>query len=126
MAHIERVFEIPQKTLNRWKSSRQTSATGLAFLRLISTYPWLTEVAELKFDERAAEQILIREGGYAFHRYVSSVNGRAIEITMNGDYGRAVALMGVMPNNVARTEPEHESFSYVASVSNKPVITAVG
>lgn len=49
MARFERAFEIPQRTLNRWKSG-DFSSTSLALLRTVATCPWLVNVAEHRFE----------------------------------------------------------------------------
>lgn len=53
-AYIERVFDIPARTIARWKRGER-SATVVAFLRLLSTFPWLVEVAEENFSQREAD-----------------------------------------------------------------------
>lgn len=75
MAYVERAFELPIRTLNRWKSAGETSAASLAFLRLISTYPWLVDVADCKFDQRAAGLILWREALKAMSQYADENGG---------------------------------------------------
>lgn len=48
MAYIERVLELPARTLTRWKTG-DFSSSAIALLRIIKTYPWIIEVAEHKF-----------------------------------------------------------------------------
>ncbi|MCK4943937.1 MAG: hypothetical protein KAS65_10185 [Candidatus Aminicenantes bacterium] len=60
MAAIERALELPQRTISRWKSSKELSSIGIALLRIIRTYPWIIEVAEEKFDFNTALQIHIQ------------------------------------------------------------------
>jgi len=50
MALIERVFELPPRTLTRWKNG-DFSSSALSLLRIIFTYPWIIEVAENKFEK---------------------------------------------------------------------------
>ena len=57
-AGIERVLELPQRTLSQWRSSHEPAAGGLALLRLIRTYPWLLEVAADGYTSFAAKQTL--------------------------------------------------------------------
>jgi hypothetical protein len=52
-AYVERSFGLPQRTIARWKRGEQSSAM-LALLRLLCTYPWLTEVADSGFDPSTA------------------------------------------------------------------------
>lgn len=60
MAFFERAFELPIRTLTRWKTGDFSSAS-LALLRSVTTYPWLVEVAERKFNRNFANQVLLRE-----------------------------------------------------------------
>lgn len=60
MAFFERVFELPILTLTRWKTGN-FSSSSIALLRVIKTYPWITEVAEHRFDPNVARSILVRE-----------------------------------------------------------------
>jgi len=50
MATFERVFELPARTLTRWKNG-DFSSSALALLRIVITYPWMMEVAENKFEK---------------------------------------------------------------------------
>jgi len=61
MAMLERVFELPSRTLTRWKNG-DFSASTLALLRIIATYPWIIRVAENRFDQNHANFILIKVG----------------------------------------------------------------
>ncbi len=61
MAMLERVFELPSRTLTRWKNGDFSSST-LALLRIIATYPWIIGVAENKFDRNYASFVLIKVG----------------------------------------------------------------
>lgn len=53
MAWIERCLAIPQRTLHRWKKGKCT-ASDLALLRIIDTFPWILEVAKQGFSQKAA------------------------------------------------------------------------
>jgi len=59
MAMFERVFELPTRTLTRWKNG-DFSASSLALLRIIATYPWMIGVAEHKFEQTYASLILVK------------------------------------------------------------------
>lgn len=61
MAMFERVFELPSRTLTRWKNG-DFSASTLALLRIVATYPWMVNVAENKFERSYANFILIKVG----------------------------------------------------------------
>lgn len=60
MSFFERVFELPFRTLTRWKSG-DFSATSLALLRIVKTFPWIAEVAEERFSSDKVEEIMERE-----------------------------------------------------------------
>jgi DNA-binding transcriptional regulator YiaG len=60
-ANIERALSLPQRTLSRWKTGQDPSAAGLALLRIIRTYPWITDVADEGFEQGAARRILMEE-----------------------------------------------------------------
>ncbi len=59
MAMFERVFELPARTLTRWKNG-DFSASALALLRIVATYPWIIEVAEHKFEKNYASFVVIK------------------------------------------------------------------
>lgn len=59
MAMFERVFELPNRTLTRWKNG-DFSATTIALLRIIATYPWIIGVAENKFEPRYASIVVVK------------------------------------------------------------------
>lgn len=59
MAMFERVFELPTRTLTRWKGG-DFSASALALLRIVATYPWIIEVAEHKFERNYASFVVIK------------------------------------------------------------------
>jgi len=60
LSNIERVFQLPQRTTQRWKTEGVTSVT-YSFLSLIGHFPWLVEIAESRFDRHATVRILTRE-----------------------------------------------------------------
>lgn len=49
MAYIERALDLPVGTAVRWKAG-ECSAAALALLRIITTFPWVVEVAESGLD----------------------------------------------------------------------------
>src|SRR5690606_15728742 len=59
MAMFERVFELPTRTLTRWKNG-DFSASALALLRIVATYPWIIEVAEHKFEKNYANFAVVK------------------------------------------------------------------
>jgi len=56
---IERVLELPQRTLSKWKHNHPPSATGVALLKYIKTFPWLLDVAGANFDYNVSQKIMI-------------------------------------------------------------------
>lgn len=68
MAHIERSLGLAQRTISRWKT-QGVAASGMALMRIIRTYPWILNVADENFDERFANQELIRQAGEVFFKF---------------------------------------------------------
>lgn len=60
-AAMERALGLPARTLARWKNeqSMSPSASGIALMRIIRTYPWILAVAEMGFDQKAARDMLL-------------------------------------------------------------------
>ncbi|MBI9095634.1 MAG: hypothetical protein JEY71_12190 [Sphaerochaeta sp.] len=61
-ASMERALGLPARTLARWKNERSMSpsASGIALMRIIRTYPWILAVADMQFDHEAARNILLQ------------------------------------------------------------------
>lgn len=58
MAAIERVLDLPQRTLTKWKNGiSKPSASAAALLKFIKLFPWLLEVADNKYDYDTAQKI---------------------------------------------------------------------
>jgi len=60
LAQLERAHDLPQRTISRWRTSGDLSSVGTALLRILRTYPWITEVAENHFDEDFSKGILVK------------------------------------------------------------------
>lgn len=60
-ASMERALGLPARTLARWKNqqSMSPSASGIALMRIIRTYPWILDVADMQFDQDAARTSLL-------------------------------------------------------------------
>lgn len=58
ISYMERVFDLPKRTMNHWKNKRQKSAAAVALVRLLTIFPWLSEVAQANFDKEKAEAIV--------------------------------------------------------------------
>lgn len=70
MAMFERVFELPSRTLTRWKGG-DFSSSALALLRLIVTYPWILQVAEHRFEKNYARYAVITAAAQEIKTIVS-------------------------------------------------------
>jgi hypothetical protein len=70
LANIERALSLPQRTLSRWKAGQDPSAAGLTLLRIIRTFPWITDVADEGFEENVARRILLEQAAHEFNTYV--------------------------------------------------------
>lgn len=66
MSYMERALELPARTIARWKGG-ELSATTLALLRIIRTYPWILEVADAHFHETVASSRLVEEAAHVLH-----------------------------------------------------------
>lgn len=57
-AYLERALSLPARTVARWKAGG-SSASGLALLRLVRTFPWLLDVAAARYAEPKAKRAVI-------------------------------------------------------------------
>lgn len=73
MALFERVFELPARTLIRWKEGNYSSS-ALALLHIIKTYPWIIKVAENKFERKQVSLQLINAAANEFIQQVHIAN----------------------------------------------------
>ena len=71
MAYIERVLQLPKRTLHRWKSGSD-SATGIALLRLVRTCPWLLEIAKENYSPMAATRVVVTQAGNLLAQAISN------------------------------------------------------
>jgi hypothetical protein len=60
MAYMERALGLPQRAVMLWKKGEH-SASVVALLQLIRTYPWLLKVAERGFDRRYAQTSVLEQ-----------------------------------------------------------------
>lgn len=73
LTSIERVLEIPFRTLAKWKNKRsKTSAAGIALLRFIRLFPWLLDVAENKYDPQKAENLMLENSMYLLQKIINT------------------------------------------------------
>lgn len=73
LVRIERALELPFRTLNRWKSG-DFSASSLALLRILKTYPWIIDVADNRFNKRSASVSLIQAAANCISDQVKTSN----------------------------------------------------
>jgi uncharacterized protein (DUF2384 family) len=59
-ASMERASGLPARTIARWKNELSPSASAIALMRIIRTYPWALAVADMHFDHEAARNILLQ------------------------------------------------------------------
>lgn len=80
MALFERIFELPARTLTRWKEGN-FSSSALSLLHIIITYPWIIKVAEKRFTPDNANRELIYAATNKFlHCTANSLTDEALEI----------------------------------------------
>lgn len=65
LAAVERALDLPQRTLSKWKSGQAPSAAGATLMKLIAFFPWLIDIANLKYNLNEAEAIF----GHAIVEY---------------------------------------------------------
>ena len=81
MARIERSLGLAQRTLSRWKT-QGVSASGIALMRIIRTYPWILDVADEDFNEMYANQELIKQAAVVIYKYSKP---ESIDVSHNQD-----------------------------------------
>lgn len=84
MAYFERVFELPVRTATRWKTG-DFSSSAVALLRIVKTYPWITEVAENKFDFNFSQTILVREAANSLEKVSSRIPGASFRVELKSN-----------------------------------------
>lgn len=96
-AGIERVLELPQRTLSQWHSKHEPAAAGLALLRLVRTYPWLLDVAAEGYSSFAAKKFLFNAAMSQIGESLSSESNcinfeRSAAAVVNGSDGTQQAM----------------------------------
>lgn len=81
MSYMERAFDLPMRTMTRWKSG-DISAAALGLLRLMKTYPWLVEVADSQYDKVFATHRLAMESINAMKEFAGMCNWDT-QLTLN-------------------------------------------
>lgn len=73
LVYIERALDLSHRTLSRWKS-QGISASGLALMRMIHTFPWLLEVADKDYDRGYANKKLVNQAMEVLSAIANSQN----------------------------------------------------
>ena len=100
MAYMERSLGLPARTIARWKAEG-SSAAPVALLRMVTTFPWLLEVADNKYDPHLARAILVREAGKAL---VTTLKEHRVGCVVAASSGRGSATI-----NLTFSKPEFPS-----------------
>ena len=81
MAYFERAFELPMRTLTRWKNG-EFSATAVALLRVVTQFPWISEVAENQFNPVFADNIMLNNAVTIFNAKMETGNLPFVNFTI--------------------------------------------
>ena len=112
MAMFERVFELPARTLTRWKNG-DFSSSALALLRIVFTYPWIIDVAENKFENTFSKCAVITAAAQEFKNEIKINPSQHSQITETSTGSSAIFFVKV-----------NSSHTKIKSV--KPLIVAGG
>jgi YgiT-type zinc finger domain-containing protein len=78
---IERVLNLPQRTLTKWKNNvSQPTAAGVALLKFLQLYPWLLEAAEHNFDYEISQKIFLKTAFNAMLNNISFYQNKFVEV----------------------------------------------
>lgn len=104
MAMFERVFELPARTLTRWKNG-DFSSNAIALLRIVITYPWIIEVAENKFEKTYSKCAVITAAAQEFKKEIHSNNQPQITETSTGSSAIFVVKVNSAHTHVKPAKP---------------------
>lgn len=76
-SYVERAFELPQRTINRWKGVGESSASAVALMRTLITFPFIADVASARFDPLQAKKSLFR---YAVQQFSQEMRAIGMEM----------------------------------------------
>lgn len=77
LASIERMLELPQRSLTKWKNNHsEASASAVTLLKYVATFPWLLEVADKNFNPQESEIIHWRATFYELWQKCGGENSR--------------------------------------------------
>lgn len=107
MAMLERVFELPARTLTRWKNG-DFSSSGLALLRVLATFPWIISVAEHKFNSAFSSSAIIKAAVQEFEQEAEKALNAKVAMTTSErkSNGLPAALDRTWDRNTSVNEPQ--------------------
>jgi transposase-like protein len=78
---VERILNLPQRTLTKWKNDvSQPSAAGIALLKFLRVFPWLLNVAEHSYDYDKSQKIFLQSAFNILLQKMSFVKNDTMEI----------------------------------------------
>jgi len=99
-AYFERALGLPARTVARWKNG-ELSASSLALLRIVRTFPWVLEVADEGFTPRAAITSLVRATGAIVGNIVErTTTNRVLDVVSSGNDVTLQASFRVLDPNM--------------------------
>ena len=103
MAYIERAFDLPKRTLARWKAGK-FSASATALLRTVKTYPWIVEVADEDYAESFAAHRLMMACQQQWGAAVATPGAQSFVVLTTSANERIMAAGVRFPTSPADTE----------------------
>lgn len=98
LSHIERSFDIPARTLSKWRNDRNLpSAAALSFLRILRTFPWILNVAEKNYDNEKSHHIALKNEMQHFFQKIEE-SGKTIDKFFSYDTNRVSCKIDVKMN----------------------------
>jgi transposase-like protein len=78
---IERILNLPQRTLTKWKNDvAQPSAAGIALLKFLRVFPWLLDIAEHSYDYDISQKIFLQSAFNALLHKISFLKNDIMEM----------------------------------------------
>ena len=126
MVAVERILELPFRTLSRWKTCGKPSAGGTALLRLLATFPWLLEVSDNNYDNTFAETLLMMEANKVLHEklYQNKIAycGEIVisgtdSMTITANFNQVQPVASIPPaNNLNLICEDHAEYAATATI----------
>ena len=124
---IERSFNLPAKTLNRWKH-QGGSAAALALMKLIKTFDWLPKVADNGYDPQYARNECCQQAAIQFNKIRKSIEVenmviRASIISADGKFNISAAISDLEQGRHSNIEsPSDDSITGNLAMENSRVL----